>query len=82
MKNATKQPDLNELVGPLSETWTRFHVLSLEATEKTDRAPNNLQIWTELRAALNSDFSCVRRKDGSVLLDAKSERNAEAIQNI
>ena len=76
------QPDMANLVGPLSETWTRFHVLNLETTEETRRPPSNLQIWTELSKSLKSDFSCVRRRDGSVLLDAKTERNAQAIQSI
>ena len=38
------QPNMSNLVGPLSETWTRFHILNLEDTENTGRAPINLQI--------------------------------------
>ena len=42
-----------------------------------------MKIWVGLKQLLqHSEFSCVRRSDGSVLVDAKTESNAKVIANI
>ena len=77
-----KQMNINALVGPQSDTWTKFFVLNFEEPKGDEPQLSNMRIWVELKKLLqNSDFSCVRRSDGSVLVDAKTERNAQILAN-
>ena len=74
--------NINTLVGPQSDTWTKFFVLNLKP-ENNELPMSNMKIWVGLKGLLqNSEFSCVRRSDGSVLVDAKTERNAQIIANM
>ena len=81
-KNRSQQKthmDINALVGPQSETWTKFFVLHFSSPEN-EQPLSNMKIWVGLKNLLqNSEFSCVRRNDGSVLVDAKTECNADII---
>ena len=71
-----RQMNLNMLVGPQSEMWTKFFTLSFQKSQ----TPNNMKIWMDLKKKLNnSDFTCIKREDGSVLIDAKTESNAQII---
>ena len=47
-------------------------ILCFEWTEDLD----NLDIYEELNKKLKDDFDCIRRRDGSVMIDAKVRRNA------
>lgn len=72
----TTFPTLEELFGTQSDSWTRFHEIT--GTEELD----NLEIYEELNKKLLDDFECFRRRDGSILIDAKTRRNAKEIQNL
>ena len=73
---------MSHLVGTNSETWTRFHVLNFEEEDNGAPRPNNMTTWTELHFKLRDDFTCTRRRDGSILVDAKTKENAEQLSNI
>ena len=75
------QQEMSHLVGTNSETLTRFHVLNFEEDNVAPR-PNNMTTWTELHFKLRDDFTCTRRRDGSILVDAKTKENAEQLSNI
>ena len=78
---AIPQQQLTQLVGTNSETWTRFHVLNFN--EDTDNPkPNGMSMWTDLHSKLKDEFTCTRRSDGSVLVDAKTKENAEELEKI
>ena len=73
-KNKTiAPPTLEDLFGIQSDAWTRFHVLKIEGNL------DNIEIYDDLCKRLKDDFECFRRKDGSIIVDAKTERNAEEI---
>ncbi|MEL7079706.1 MAG: hypothetical protein AAGM46_28090, partial [Cyanobacteria bacterium J06582_2] len=77
--NINRTPDMKSLFGPQSESWTKF----FNVTFDENQAPNNIRIWTEIRKLLgNDDFSCVKRPDGTVLIDAKTEANAKKIREL
>ena len=84
-KNQTQQKthvSISALVGPQKDTWTKFFVLHF-TPENNEPPMSNMKIWVGLRKLLpNNEFSCVRRSDGSVLVDAKTERNAQIIANL
>ena len=69
------------LVGTNSETWTRFHVLEYSEDDSTPR-PNGMKMWSELHKKLKDEFTCIRRADGSILVDAKTKSNAEELEKI
>ena len=70
------------IVGTNSETWTRFHVLNFIEEGNDTPKPNGMNMWTELHSRLKDDFTCIRRSDGSVLVDAKTKDNSEKLQKI
>ena len=84
-KNQAKQKthvSINALVGPQKDTWTKFFVLNF-IPENNEPPMSNMKIWVGLRKLLpNNEFSCVRRSDGSVLVDAKTKRNAQIIASL
>ena len=69
-------PTLEHMFGTQSETWTRFH--SITGTGNLD----NLEIYEELNNKLEDDFECFRRKDGTIIVDAKTKRNSEEVEKI
>ena len=74
-----KITNLNSLFGPQSEMWTKFFTIDFNEEE----SPNNIRIWTELKNYLgNTNFYCVEKRKGLVLVDAKTESNAEKLQNL
>ena len=80
--NEKMQMNINALVGPQSDTWTKFFALNFEEPKNDELPLSNMKIWVEIKKLLqNSEFSCVRRSDGSVLVDAKTERNAKILSN-
>ena len=81
LSKAVIMPQLSYLVGTNSETWTRFHVLNFDEEESLP-IPNSMKMWTDLHRKLKSEFSCSRRTDGSILIDAKTRENAEELQKI
>ena len=67
------------MFGPQSEMWTKFFTITFNEEE----TPNNIKIWTDIRNYLgNTDFTCVDRRKGLVLVDAKTEANAEKLKNL
>ena len=72
---------LESMVGPVSESWTRFHVLHMNDDNENDSS-DNVGIWTELQSHLDPGFTCIRRRDGSILIDAKTEKNSEKLEKI
>ena len=67
---------MEDLFGTQSEAWTRFHALT--APGELD----NLDIFEDLSTKLKDDFECYRRKDGSVIVDSKTKRNAEIVEQL
>ena len=81
--NRKAHVNINTLVGPQSDTWTKFFVFNFKQPKDDETQLSNMKIWVGLKQLLqNSEFSCVRRSDGSVLVDAKTESNAKVIANI
>ena len=70
---------MTHLVGTNSETWTRFHVLNFDEEEGAQR-PNGMKMWSNLHGKLRDEFTCIRRVDGSILVDAKTKENAEELE--
>ena len=76
------QKTFQQLFGPQSETWTRYYVINTQPSDK-EKNPNNIKVWTELKKYLgNNDFTCVRREDGSILIDANTKQNADKIAEL
>ena len=76
LKPTPAQLKLDDMFGPRSEMWTRFHII---------RGPEtlcNAKIFNDLTRKLKDKFKCYRRKDGSILIDAKTKRNSEDIENM
>ena len=74
--NTQDHPPFEDLFGINSDSWTRFFVLN--------GAGNfyNLDIYEELNKKLKDDFDCIRRRDGSVMIDAKTRRNAIEVEKL
>ena len=75
-QNATATPTLEDLFGPRSEAWTRFHAISV--SEELD----NIEIYEDLNHKLPDEFECFRRKDGTIVIDAKTKRNSDEIEKL
>ena len=75
-KPATAPPTIEELFGVNSDTWTRFYTITIAGDL------DNVEIFDELNKTLKDDFDCYRRKDGAIIIDAKTKRNSEAIQKL
>ena len=73
---------MSHIIGTNSETWTRFHVLNFIEEENGSTKPNGMTMGTDLRSRLKDDFTCIRRSDGSVLVDAKMKDKSEKLQKI
>ena len=73
---------MSHIVGTNSETWTRFHILQFTENENGTTKPNGMNMWTDLRSKLKDEFTCIRRSDGSILIDAKTKDNSEELQKI
>lgn len=75
---------ISHLIGTNSEIWTKFHVLNFIGEEdEAGPNPNEMRMWSDLRYKLNNtNFTCSRRRDGSILVDAKTQENAEEIKKI
>ena len=69
-------PTFEDLFGINSDSWTRFFVLN--GTGDLD----NVDIHEELNKKLKDDFDCIRRRDGSVMMDAKTRRNAIEVEKL
>ena len=74
--NTQDHPTFEDLFGISSDSWTRFFVLN--GTGDLD----NLDIYEELNKKLKDDFDCIRRRDGSVMIDAKTRRNAIEVEKL
>ena len=74
--NTQDHPTFEDLFGINSDSWTRFLVLN--GTGDLD----NLDIYEELNKKLKDDFDCIRRRDGSVMIDAKTRRNAIEVEKL
>ena len=66
------------MIGPRSESWTRFHVLEMKDDNENDSS-DNVGIWSELQSHLDPGFTCIRRRDGSILIDVKTEKKFRKI---
>ena len=75
-KTATAPPTIEEMFGVNSDTWTRFFTISIAGDL------DNVEIYDELNRTLKDDFDCFRRKDGAIIIDAKTKHNSEAIQKL
>ena len=64
--NTQDHPTFEDLFGINSDSWTRFFVVN--GTGDLD----NLDIYEDLNKKLKDDFDCIRRRDGSVMIDAKT----------
>ena len=63
--------------------WTKFYSLEFSGMSDSESPPSHIKIWIELGKYLkNSDFTCIKRGDGSVLVDAKTERNAQSLEKL
>ena len=69
-------PTFEDLFGINSDSWTRFFLLNGTGDL------NNLDIYEELNKKLKDDFDCIRRRDGSVMIDAKTRRNAIEVEKL
>ena len=78
---AKQQQTLESLIGPRSESWTRFHVLKMNNDDENDSS-DNVGIWSELQSRLDPGFTCIRRRDGSILIDTKTEKNSEKLTKL
>ena len=74
--NTQDHPTFEDLFGINSDSWTRFFILS--GTGDLD----NLDICEELNKKLKDDFDCLRRRDGSVMIDAKTRQNAIEVEKL
>ena len=85
-KNKKKKPskttkihlDLDDLFGVNSEKWTRFFAVEPPNQDILD----NMDIWDDLKDKLQDEFEYIRRKDGSILIDAITERNAKVLEKL
>ena len=75
-RNHTTTPTIEELFGINSDTWTRFFAITVAGDL------DNVEIYDELNDTLKDHFDCYRRRDGAIIVDAKTQRNAEAIENL
>ena len=76
MQTHIDHPTFEDLFGINSDSWTRFFILN--GTGDLD----NLDIYEELNKKLKDDFDCIRRRDGSVMIDAKTRRNAIEVEKL
>ena len=67
--NAPKPPTIEEMFGVNSDSWTRFFTITIKGDL------DNVEIYEELRNTLKDDFDCYRRKDNTIIIDAKTKRN-------
>ena len=74
--NTQDQPTFEDLFGINSDSWTRFFVLNGTGDL------NNLDIYEDLNKKLKDDLDCIRRRDGSVMIDAKTRRNAIEVEKL
>ena len=74
--NTQDQPTFEDLFEINSDSWTRFFVLN--GTRDLD----NLDIYEDLNKKLKDDFDCIRKRDGSVKIDAKTRRNAMEVEKL
>ena len=74
--NTKDQPTFEDLFGINSDSWTRFFVLN--GTGDLD----NLNIYEDLNKKLQDDFDCIRRTGNSVMIDAKTRRNAIEVEKL
>ena len=74
-KPAPKQV-LEDLFSIRNESWTRFFAVSEPGIL------DNIEIFNDLKSKLPDEFECFRRNDGSILIDAKTQRNAEIIERL
>ena len=74
--NIQDHPTFEDLFGINSDSWTRFFILN--GTGDLD----NLDIYEELNMKLKDDFDCIRRRDGSVMIDAKARQNAIEVEKL
>ena len=73
---ATPPTTLDQMFGIQSETWTRYHTLTI------DGDVDNVEVYSDLKKKLSDDFECFRRADNSIMVDAKTMRNAEKVEKI
>ena len=71
--NIQDHPTFEDLFGINSDSWTRFFVLN---------GTGDLDIYEDLNKKLKDDFDCIRRRDGSVMIDAKTRRNAIEVEKL
>ena len=77
------QGSLDMLVGPQSDIWLRFFVVSFENPKNGRPAPNNSRKFGWNRRLINnSDFTCAKRKDGLVMVDTKFEHNVQILERL
>ena len=57
------------MFGVNSDSWTRFFTITIKGDL------DNVEIYEELRNTLKDDFDCYRRKDNTIIIDAKTKRN-------
>ena len=69
------------MIDPRSESWTRFHVLQINEDKEND-GTDNVGVWSELQNLLDPGFTCIRRRDGSILIDVKTEKNSQKIAKL
>ena len=69
-------PTIEELFGVSSDSWTRFYAITIAGDL------DNVEIYEELNKTLEDDFDCYRRRDDTIIVDAKTKRNSEAIQKL
>ena len=74
--NTQNHPTFEDLFGINSNSWTRFFILNGTGDLV------NLDIYEELNKKLKDDFDCIRRRDGSVMIDAKTRRNAIEVEKL
>ena len=74
--NVQDQPTFEDLFRINSDSWTRFFVLN--GTGDLD----NLDIYEDLHKKLKDDFDCIRGRDESVMIDAKTRRNAILVEKL
>lgn len=67
---------MEDMFGIRSESWTKYFILNIAGNL------DNVEVATELHRHLPDKFQCSRRRDGSILIDAKTKRNADKIQEM
>ena len=67
---------LESLFSINNDAWTRFFIVSEPGSL------DNIEIYEDLKSKLPEDFECFRRNDGSILVDTKTQCNAEVMERL